>query len=181
MKQEIRKDTITGSQRFSNYFWATSLFTGGFGFLLAGLSSYLKTNLLPFTNSMELSFIPQGIVMIFYGSLSLSISVYIGLTILWDIGGGYNEYNLIDFTIKIVRKGFPGKNRNIYLTYPIENVKSIGIKISDGLNPKRIIFLCLKDNRQIPLTPVEEPMSISKLENFASDIAKFLNINLENL
>ena len=119
--------------------------------------------------------------MIFYGSLSLSLSIYIGLTILWDIGGGYNEYNLLDLTIKIVRKGFPGKNRNIYLTYPIENVKSIGIKIKEGLNPKRMVFLCLKDNRKIPLTPVEEPIPIAKLENIASDIAKFLNINLENL
>lgn len=181
MRQEIRKDEIIGSRRFSNYFWTTLLFIGGFGFLLAGVSSYININLLPFTNSIELSFIPQGIVMIFYGSLSLSLSIYIGLTILWDIGGGYNEYNLLDLTIKIVRKGFPGKNRNIYLTYPIENVKSIGIKIKEGLNPKRMVFLCLKDNRKIPLTPVEEPIPIAKLENIASDIAKFLNINLENL
>ena len=114
MRQEIRKDEIIGSRRFSNYFWTTLLFIGGFGFLLAGVSSYININLLPFTNSIELSFIPQGIVMIFYGSLSLSLSIYIGLTILWDIGGGYNEYNLLDLTIKIVRKGFPGKNRNIY-------------------------------------------------------------------
>lgn len=181
MKNEVRKDEIIGSRRFSNYFWTILLFIGGLGFLLAGISSYLKINLLPFTNPMELTFIPQGIVMIFYGSLSLSISLYIGLTILWDIGGGYNEYNLSNLTIKIIRRGFPGKNQNIYLTYPIENVKSIGIKIKEGLNPKRMIFLCLKDSRQIPLTPVEEPMPIAKLEGIAADIAKFLNINLENL
>ena len=181
MERDIRKDQIIGSRRLSNYIWTIILSIGGFGFILAGLSSYLKINLLFFTNPSELSFIPQGILMIFYGSLSLSLSLYIGLTVFWDIGGGYNEYNLLDLTIKVVRKGFPGKNRNIYLTYPIENVKSIGIKIKEGLNPKRMIFLCLKDNRQIPLTPVVEPIPIAKLEYIASDIAKFLNINLENL
>jgi uncharacterized membrane protein YsdA (DUF1294 family) len=73
MQNEIRQDQIVGSRRFSNYFWAISLFFGGIGFLLAGLSSYFKINLLPFANTVELVFIPQGLVMIFYGTLSFSI------------------------------------------------------------------------------------------------------------
>jgi|TARA_B110000967_G_scaffold1698_1_gene1793 hypothetical protein len=181
MAQNIRIESITGSRRFSNYFWTSFLFIGGLGFLLAGLSSYLKINLLPFTNSIELSFIPQGIVMIFYGSLSLSLSLYISFTIILDIGSGYNEYNLDESIIKIIRQGFPGENRNIFLTYPFENVKSIGIKITDGLSPKRTIFLCLKDSRKIPLTAVGNPMPIAELERMAADIAKFIDIDLENL
>ena len=106
---------------------------------------------------------------------------YITLTIFWDIGGGYNEYNKIENLVKIVRKGFPGKNREILLTYSLNSVKSVGIKISEGLNPKRIIYLCLKDNRKIPLTPVQEPISISNLEEEAANLAKFLELNLENL
>jgi hypothetical protein len=46
-------------------------------FLLAGTSSYFKVNLLPFANTTELVFIPQGIVMMFYGTLSLGLSLYI--------------------------------------------------------------------------------------------------------
>merc|ERR1712129_573544 len=99
-------------------------------FLLAGLSSYLGINLLPFTDPTKLIFIPQGIVMIFYGTLSLSLSAYILLTLIWDIGGGYNEYNKNEKLVKIVRKGFPGKNREILLTYPLNNIRAIGIKIS---------------------------------------------------
>ena len=156
-------------------------FIGGFSFLLAGLSSYLKVNLLPFTNTVELVFIPQGIVMMFYGTLSLSISIYTLLTVIWDIGSGYNEYNKIENLVKIVRKGFPGKNREILLTYPLNNIRAIGIKISEGLNPKRIIYLCLKDERKIPLTPVEQPSTISNLEENAADLAKFLDLKLENL
>ena len=67
MENEIRRDEIIGSRRFSNYFWSFVLLLGGIGFLLAGMSSYFKINLLPFTNSTELVFIPQGLVMMFYG------------------------------------------------------------------------------------------------------------------
>ena len=181
MNKDIRQDKIIGSRRISNYFWTFVLFVGGISFLLAGLSSYLKINLLPFANTSELVFIPQGVVMMFYGTLSLSISIYTFLTVLWDIGSGYNEYNKIENLVKIVRKGFPGKNREILLTYPLNNIRSIGIKISEGLNPKRVIYLCLKDERQIPLTPVEQPSSISNLEENAADLAKFLELKLENL
>jgi|TARA_B110000908_G_C9989700_1_gene329216 hypothetical protein len=181
MNKDIRQDKIIGSRRFSNYFWAFLLFVGGVSFLLAGLSSYLKINLLPFANTVELVFIPQGIVMMFYGTLSLSISVYTLLTVVWDIGSGYNEYNKIENLVKIVRRGFPGKNREILLTYPLNNIRAIGIKISEGLNPKRIIYLCLKDERKIPLTPVEQPSTISNLEENAADLAKFLDLKLENL
>jgi hypothetical protein len=117
----------------------------------------------------------------FYGTLSLSFSLYILVMVILDVGSGYNEFNKIENLVKIVRKGFPGKNREILLTYPLTNIKSIGIKISDGLNPKRIIYLCLKDERKIPLTPVQEPSTISNIENEASDLAKFLDLKLENL
>ena len=181
MQNEIRQDRIVGSRRFSNYFWATALFFGGIGFLLAGLSSYFKINFLPFANPTELVFIPQGLVMVFYGTLSFGISSYIFLTVFFDIGGGYNEYNRIENIVKIVRKGFPGKNREILLTYSLTNIRSIGIKITEGLNPTRSIYLCLKDERKIPLTPVQEPISISKLEQQAASLAKFLDLKLENL
>lgn len=181
MQSEIRQDRIVGSRRFSNYFWAVSLFFGGIGFILAGLSSYFKINFLPFTNSIELVFIPQGLVMIFYGTLSLGLSIYIFITVILDIGSGYNEYNKIENLVKIVRKGFPGKNREILLTYSLTNIRSIGIKITEGLNPTRSIYLCLKDDRRIPLTPVQEPTSISKLEQQAASLAKFLDLKLENL
>jgi hypothetical protein len=181
MEDEIRQDKIVGSRRFSNYFWSFFLFLGGIGFLLAGISSYLKINLLPFANPTELVFIPQGLVMMFYGTLSFGISIYIIITVLLDIGSGYNEYNRVENLVKIVRKGFPGKNREILLTYPLLNIRAIGIKITEGLNPTRSIYLCLKDERKIPLTPVQEPTSISNLEEEAASLAKFLDLKLENL
>ena len=181
MQNEIRQDKIIGSRRFSNYFWAILLLIGGIGFLLVGISTYFKINFLFFVNIDNLVFIPQGLVMIFYGTLSLAISAYLIFTIILDIGSGYNEYDKAQNLIKIIRKGFPGKNREILLTYSLSNVRAIGIKINEGLNPKRNIYLCLKDERNIPLTPVQEPISISNLEEDAANLAKFLNLKLENL
>lgn len=181
MKKEIRQDIVLGSRRFSNYFCSILLLVGGFGFLLSGLSSYFHQNLLPFANPRELVFIPQGLVMMFYGTLSFSLSIYIISTIILDIGSGYNEYNKLENLVKIVRKGFPGKNRKVLLTYPFENIRSIGIKITEGLNPTRNIYLCLKDDRKIPLTQVQDPTTISDLEEEAADLAKFLDLKLENL
>jgi hypothetical protein len=181
MPYEIRQDKIVGSRRFSNYFWSFFLLAGGIGFLLAGISSYFKINFLPFANPTELVFIPQGLVMMFYGTLSFGMSIYIITTVFLDIGSGYNEYNKVENLVKIVRKGFPGKNREILLTYPLSNIRAIGIKITEGLNPTRSIYLCLKDDRNIPLTPVQEPTSISNLEEEAADLAKFLDLKLENL
>ena len=46
---------------------------------------------------------------------------------------------------------------------------------------KQKVYLCLKDERKIPLTPVQEPIAISNLETQASDLAKFLDVKLENI
>ena len=181
MENEIRQDVIIGSRRFSNYFWLVFLFFGGISFLLAGISSYFKINLLPFTNLTELIFIPQGLIMMFYGTLSFAVGCYIAITIIFDIGSGYNEYNRVENLVKIVRKGFPGKNREILLTYPLSTIRGIGIKINDGLNPSRNIYLCLKDERTIPLTPIQEPIAISNLEVQAASLAKFLDLKIETL
>jgi len=181
MKEQIRQEKIIGSRRFSNYFWAFFLFFGGIGFLLAGLSSYFKIELLAFVNTTELVFIPQGLIMMFYGTLSFGVSISIIISIVLDIGSGYNEYNKIESLVKIVRKGFPGKNREILLTYPFSNIRAIGIKITEGFNSTQNIYLCLKDQRNIPLMPVKEPIPISDLEEEAANLAKFLDLKLENL
>ena len=181
MQNEIRRDKIIGSRCFSNYFWSSFLFIGGIAFFLSGMSSYFRVNLLPFSNYTNIAFLPQGLIMMFYGTLSLAISLYILITVFLDIGSGYNEYNKVENIVKIVRKGFPGKNRDLFLTYPLSNIRAIGIKITEGLNPKRSLYLCLKDERSIPLTPVQEPVSIANLEEDAANLAKFLDLKLENL
>nr|QVY58166.1 hypothetical protein [Eucheuma denticulatum] len=177
----VKVDKILGSRRFSNYWWATLVFFGGLGFFLVGLSSYFQIGLLPFTKSSELLFIPQGIIMTFYGTIAILISIFLWLTIVWDIGGGYNEFDNIKGIITIFRLGFPGKNRILKLNYKIHDIQSIKVNIQEGLNPKREIYLKTKDDREIPITRIGEPLLINEIEEEASSLAKFLGVNLEGI
>lgn len=180
-QQQVLHQQVTGARRLSNYFWAIVVALGAMGFLLAGISSYLKVNLLPFSDPTQLVFIPQGIAMGFYGVAGLLLSLFLWLSILWDIGGGYNEFNRDQGQVKIFRWGYPGKNRRIELACPIAEVQAVKVDLREGLNPKRSLYLKVKGRREIPLTRVGEPLPISELENQGAELARFLNVPLEGL
>lgn len=177
----IKVDKIIGSRRFSNYWWATVIFLGGLSFFLVGLSSYLQKQLTPFTDFNNLAFLPQGVIMTFYGMIGVFISIFLWFTILWNVGSGYNEFNRNSGLITIFRMGFPGKNRILKLEYSIKDIQAIKINISDGLTPKREIYLKMKDLREIPLTSVGQPLMLSEIEEKASSLATFLGISIEGL
>lgn len=84
---DLLRYTVIGSRRPSVYFWAVALMGGGLGFTLAGLSSYLHRNLLPFSDPASLVFIPQGIAMLFYGVLGSLAGLYQWLSLYWNLGG----------------------------------------------------------------------------------------------
>jgi len=176
----IRYNLILGSKRISNYFWLVISFLGGAGFFLAGLSSYLQIQMLPFTKIENISFIPQGIVMTFYGSIGILLSIFLFANIVFNVGGGYNKYDKSLNKVEIFRLGFPAQSREIYLSYDFKEIRSIKLSIQEGLNPKREIYLCTKDQRQIPLTRVGEPLLLSSIEEEAVDLSLFLNVPLEN-
>lgn len=178
---KVLNQKVLGSRRFSNYWWATVVTLGATGFLLAGLSSYLKVNLLPVTDATQLIFIPQGIVMGLYGIAGLLLSLYLWLAILWDIGGGYNEFNRETNKIKIFRWGFPGKNRKIEINFSTDDVQSVRVEIKEGINPRRALYLRVKGRRDIPLTRVGQPIALKDLEVSGAQLARFLGVSLEGL
>lgn len=180
-ENSVIRQAVLGSRRFSNYWWAIIVSAGGTGFLLAGLSSYLKVNLLPFGDPIHLIFIPQGVAMGFYGVAGLLLGLYLWLVILWDVGGGYNEFNKETGLVKIFRWGFPGKNRQVEFGCRTQDVQSIRVEIKEGLNPRRTLYLRVKDRRAVPLTRVGQPLSLSELENQAAELARFLEVPLEGL
>ena len=180
-KSNILRWEILGSRRLSNYFWAITVSIGGIGFLLSGLSSYWKINLLLVSETTNLQFIPQGIALTFYGVAGCLLATYLWLIILWDVGGGYNEFDRETGKVTISRSGFPGKNRQVEVTIPIEEVQSIRAEIREGLNPKRVLYLRSQKFRDIPLTRVGEPIALSSLENQGAELAKFLEVPLEGL
>lgn len=172
---------VLGSRRFSNYWWATVVSMGATGFLLAGLSSYLKVNLLPFAEPTELLFVPQGLVMGLYGVAGLLLALYLWLVVLLDLGGGYNEFNQETGLIKIFRWGFPGKNRRIEINCRTQDVQAVRVDLKEGLNPRRALYLRVKGRRDIPLTRVGQPLSVTEVENQGAELARFLKVPVEGL
>lgn len=172
---------VLGSRRLSNYWWATIVLLGATGFLLAGLSSYFKINFLLVTDATQLIFVPQGLVMGLYGTAGLLLAAYLWLVILWDVGGGYNEFNRNTGKFKIFRWGFPGKNRQIEIDDTIQKVQSVRINLKEGINPRRELYLRVKGRRDIPLTRVGQPLSLTELETQGAELARFLGVPLEGL
>jgi ABC-type transport system involved in cytochrome c biogenesis permease subunit len=175
------RENITGSRNLGSFLIMFVLFFAGLGFFLAGLSSYFHTNLLQITDTSEISFIPQGIAMLFYGTGALGIGSYILLTIVWNIGSGYNEFSKEENIVRLVRLGFPGKNRQIFLSYEFKNIKNLKFLIKQGLNPRCNILLVLKDKREIPLFPAQFLLNPTDTEKKAIQLSNFLNVPLESL
>jgi hypothetical protein len=118
--------------------------------------------------------------MTFYGSIGILLSLFLLTNLIFNVGGGYNKYDKQVNKIEIFRLGFPTQNREIYLSYDFKDIRSVKLSIQEGLNPKREIYLCTKDQRQIPLTRVGEPLLLSSIEEEAVDLSLFLNVPLEN-
>ena len=181
MNESIIRDNIVGSRNFRSFFTMMILLLAGLGFFLAGLSSYFHINLLILTDTTNLNFVPQGIAMLFYGTAALGVGTYLLLSILWNLGSGYNEFSKFENIVRIVRLGFPGKNRTIFLSYEFKNIKNLKFLIKQGLNPRCNILLVLKDKREIPLFPAQFLMNPSETEKKAILLSNFLNVPLESL
>jgi hypothetical protein len=179
-KTVLRYDVL-GARRFSNYWWATIISIGGGGFLLAGLSSFFHVNYLPVGNAVDLIFVPQGLAMGAYGVAGVLLATYLWLTVLWDIGGGYNEFDRKSGQAKILRRGYPGKNRTVEFTCKLSDVQSVRVLIREGLSPKRSLYLKIKGRGDIPLTRVGQPLPISQIEDQAAEIARFAGVPMEGL
>jgi hypothetical protein len=181
MSETVIKENIVGARNFNSILVMIILIIAGTGFFLAGLSSYLNINLLIITDTSEIRFIPQGIAMLFYGTGAIGIGIYLMLTIIWNIGSGYNEFSKLEEIVRIVRLGFPGKNRTIFLSYEFKNIKSLKFLIKQGLNPRCNILLVLKDKREIPLFPAQFLLNPSETEKKAIQLSNFLQIPVESL
>jgi hypothetical protein len=192
----IRRYIIIGERRLSNYWWSFVVLLGSCGFLLTGILSYFAQsssgsdptsfqnagntilNLITFVDFKNIVFFPQGLLMSFYGSLGFLLSLYWWFLILWNVGGGFNEFNKKDGTVRIFRWGYPGKNRRIDFIYPLKDVEAIRVELKQGLDPQRTIYLKLKGKREIPITGIGEPLTLKEIEKQASELANFLDVSI---
>ena len=95
-----------------------------------------------------------------------------------------NTFDINGQVVRLTRRGFPTftnlkfNQQNILLVYPFSDIVNLELDITDGVNPTRIIFLCLKDGRRIALTPSNQLNDLLFLEGRAIFIAKLLIVEL---
>lgn len=181
-------EKIDGTNIVTNYVWLILLFLFGIGFFTAGLSSYFieSRNYIFLKNFSNIEFLPQGILLLFYGTCSILLSILLNILIQINIGSGKNEYDSENEIVRLTRKGFPTiaknlkfKQRNIYFAYPYSELVNLELEITEGINPTRITYLILKDGRRIPLTPSNKLEDLLSIESKAIYIAKLLKIDLK--
>jgi hypothetical protein len=179
MKPNFFKEPIIGARNTKTFSIFLFFLIAGTFFLSIGISSYFHYKSFLFISLIEINFLPQGILMTFYGSLSIGLFVYLFLTYLWNVGSGYNEFSISERVVRIFRKGFPGKNRKIFLSYDFNNIQKIKVIIKQGLNPRANLFLVLKDKREIPLYPAQFFLNSIKVEEKALFFSELLKIPVE--
>lgn len=160
-----------------NYVFAIIIFLGSIGFLFTSLISAKSY----FVSSINFSifFLPQGLLMGFYGFIALVFSLYLGLIMFWNVGSGYNEFNKIHKVLRIFRWGFPGQNRRLHLIYNLDDIKSISVNLkTDNLFSERNITAKLRFDEDI-LLKSGEFITLESLEKDASDLAVFLQVPLK--
>ena len=166
--ENIRVDFVTGSRRISNFCWALILLSGALGFCSVGFSSYSQKDLIPFLSAEHILFIPQGLVMFFYGIAGLFISFYLWSTILWNVGSGYNKFDKRKQLLSILRWGFPGTNRRIFIQFDIRDVQAIRMEVQEGFLSRRILYIKIKGQQDVPFHHIGVILSLGVIEEKAA-------------
>nr|YP_007374810.1 photosystem I assembly protein ycf4 [Ophioglossum californicum]AGC26723.1 photosystem I assembly protein ycf4 [Ophioglossum californicum]QXF60096.1 photosystem I assembly protein Ycf4 [Ophioglossum vulgatum] len=177
----VRVESVKGARRSSNLFWAFLLVLGALGFILVGFSSYLERDLIPFLPSQQIVFIPQGIAMCFYGIAGLFLGSYLWCTILWDVGGGYNQFDKREGIVCIFRWGFPGENRRIFIQFPLRDIQAIRLETREGIYPRSALRVRIRGHQDIPLAHTGEDLVLGETEEKAAESARFLGVSIEGL
>jgi hypothetical protein len=175
----IRRDAFFGVRQNNNYFFRGTLFFGGSAFVLTGLSGFRIKSSSLFIKFAKIPFLPQGLIMCFYGILGILLSLYLSWRIFWAVGRGFHEYNKRTKRIYIFRWGFPGKNRRVKFCLDFSEIDTLYIQIrSRFINPvRRSLYLKLKNQRNLTLN-TSENFSLQEVEYFAATLTKFLNVPL---
>ena len=162
---------VLGSREWATGLWAMGLFGGGLFFLFTGYSSY--------SGQTNMAYIPQGIFLMFYGTLAVTLSLFLLSTAVWDVGSGTCSIDKTRDLCRIIRLNFPGSYRMFEMTFPASRVRGVSLEWRSGLFPRRMLGLTIGGVSQLPLNYNQELVKISTLETLALALAKWLGVGLE--
>lgn len=119
---KLLREEILENDKYLKWILNFTMLLGGLGFFVAGLSSYLKQNILFFINADQIIFFPQGLTMTFYGTCGIIVSINQIRILFLKIGEGFNEFNKEKGIMQIYRKGLLGKESDINITHPLKDI-----------------------------------------------------------
>nr|YP_009561307.1 photosystem I assembly protein ycf4 [Selaginella indica]QAR48705.1 photosystem I assembly protein ycf4 [Selaginella indica] len=172
---------IDGSRRVGNSLWARVTLLGALGFPLVGISSYLGREIMPLLPPQQIHFVPQGVVMPFYGIVGVFSGSYLWRATLLDVGSGDNRYDKQGGIITPSRWGFPGDNRRIHDRVPIKDVQAIGMEVREGIHPRRVPHMRVGGTQSVPLTRPGEYLTPGDTEQKAAEPARPPSVPIEGL
>lgn len=173
----VFKENIYEEDKLLKYILNLIILGGGLGFLIVGLSSYVKFNLVFFLKADQIIFFPQGLTMCFYGICGTLVGINQLRILILEIGEGYNEFDKTKGTMRIFRKGVTGKESDVDITYSLDDIEAIKVEIKTELfNTRQKIYACIKGKNEIPIIQIDKPLKIIELEEKASEIASFLKV-----
>ena len=170
-----------------NYLFRRVLFIGGRSLFIVGFSRYEQKNFFSFMKitSVDIQFLPQGFVIIFYGRVACLWSFYLSLVSYLAVGSGFNEYNMEHEYIHIFRWGFSNVTRRINLFYTFSDLESFYLDSQYHLlNPTTLsLYLRLKNQSKILVIQLGieriRMYSIQQMEYLSANMAKCLKIPLK--
>ena len=174
----VLEQPVLGSRRLSNVLVAAAVSLGGVGFLLTSASSRFGRDLLPVGHPADLVWVPQGLVMGFYGLAAVLLASYLWTVIAIDVGSGSNRFDRVAGEALISRQGF---RQRIEVAVPLRDIQAVKVEIREGLSPQRRLALRVQGRRELPLSRVGEPIPLAELELAGARLARFLGVPLEGI
>jgi hypothetical protein len=183
INENILFEKIEETDKNIKYIINLVMFLGSVGFTVTGISSYLNKDILSFLEIKNIIFFPQGLTMLIYGTLGLIFSINQLRILILEVGEGYNEFNKNTGTMTLFRKGTNNaKKSDIKIIYPLNDIESIKIEVkSDLFNTKQRIYICNKNNVELPIFQPDRPLKIKELEQKAIKLASFLQVPIKGI
>lgn len=120
--ENVLKEYIENKKKSLDLFFTYLIFIGSFGFFSVGVSSFFSIDSFFFINTKGIIFFPQGLIMCFYGFCGLVSSLLQFITIYYEVGYGYNEFNKNTSCFTLFRKGYPGNKSEIRFVYSLNDI-----------------------------------------------------------
>lgn len=171
----LHTQQILGARTKSNSLWTLVLGIGSLGFMITGLGSY---PLNPWGIVSDFAFIPQGLVMSFYGFAGWMLASYLACTMAWNVGAGYNEIDYGRGVIIVFRWGFPGSNRRLRFRVLLRDVEAVVVCAQKSWWARPKVFLQLHNGQRCPWELEPSTASIDRWEGEAASLAHALRVPL---